>query len=159
MFIISAATDKSQCRCCGKRHEAAKLGEKADTSSSAEKVKEIEITDADRAMIRMKEEKSGRPWSEIAEASGFPNADAAKARYKEINDAKPNKAEDHSKEEPKKKEKGKKKGKEKVVDPDKEADNARKREEGLKKQAEKGPGKKSKEPKDAEAKVSVLSHF
>lgn len=82
-------------------------------------------------MLRLKEEKPSRPWSDILDATGFKDKSMAVARWKEIEhkvQADSNK-DNSKKSEPKKK-------KQKDNDPEREAKDARNREEGLRKKAE-----------------------
>lgn len=81
-------------------------------------------------MIRLKEEKPGRPWSDILEATNFKDKGTAVARWKEIEHKVQNANEDKSKkQEPKNK-------KQKHYSAEQEAKHAKNREEGLRKKEE-----------------------
>ena len=81
-------------------------------------------------MLRLKAENPTRPWSDIIEATGFKDKSKAVARWKEIEHKK---GEEASK--PEQQQQSTKK-KDKQKDPDREARDAKNREEGLRKKAE-----------------------
>jgi hypothetical protein len=162
---VSQTLTKTQCPCCGTSHNPAV---EARPDSAKDDFKKLGSTykanyrdnfDAqpdDAIILRMKGENVGVPWAEILTKTSYKSVQDLKERWKEINPERHGKKEDGVGD-------AAKGGKNKDQDPDKDAKNARNREEGLRRQAEskakKDTGGDDNDDADKAAKKKVENNF